>query len=198
MSAILNVLGALLLTQKDVIISLAISGVYKLCEFFQPQKRKGIVLLEESAQYLMTNLVNSKKSYLVDLHSQINTHLDADDIQAIENAPDDLSRKELLYPRVSKLTEDIMNVLRQSTVVFFHWDLELLKFLQCRDMLYFLPSDQYVQALIQANPNFDQARFMKYKQLLMSSKSQKVVLYTTNTDLQNLIIAAYSDLQIKS
>ncbi len=198
MSSILFLVGSILQSQREAILSLLIVGAQKVFEFFIPQKRRGIVLLEESVKYLVDNLVNSKSTYLVDLHSQVSAHLDEDEVLAIKNAPNDLSRKSLLYPKVEKLSDAIMNVLRQNTVVFFHWDLELLKVINCRDMLYLLPSDAYVQALKETNPDFDQERFTKYKQLLVTLKPQKVILFNSNQDLQNHILTAYPGLQIKS
>jgi hypothetical protein len=191
-------IGSFVISNKTALITLAIEGFNRLCEFFHHKNVKGIVLVPDSIKFITENLLNSRNSHLVNLDLVFGNQLDEDEKKEIHDLDDDLSQMIRVFPKVKPLVEELKEIVRSNNVILLHSNMFLLKYLKCRDMLYFLPSDAMLQQLKAANPDFDEVTFQKYKAEIRTFKPDKIHVYNTHSELEAMIQESYSDLIIKT
>ena len=182
---------------KDLLISLAAVGLERFSEFFQTQNLKGICLLPDSINFICKNLVNSKQAYLLDIKTQVFQELDDEEKTNLEKSENELTDKKLIFPKAKVIMDEISEILQCKNIIVLSEDKDLLKYLKCRDLIYFLPTDLLVQELKVNNPDFDNEGFQKFKQMIISQKKDKMVLYHSHQELESLIMSRYSGLVVK-
>ena len=190
--------GSFLISNKSALIALAVEGMARISEFFQHKNVKGIVLVPDSIKFITENLLNSKDSYLVNLDLVFGNQLDEDEKKDLDDLDDDLSKMIKVFPKIKALVEELKEIVRTKNVILLHSNMFLLKYLMCRDMLYFLPSDAMLQQLKAGNPDFDEATFQKYKADIQAFKATKIRVYNSHSELESMIQQTYADLIIKT
>ena len=187
-----TLLTSILMSNKDLIISLATIGIEKFVEFFQVQKLSGICLCRESIEFLCKNLLNSKDVHLIDIKTLIFDELDSD-----EKEKRGLSSDLIVFPKCKRMIEDLKNILQTKSIIVLCEDRILLKYLKCRNILYMLPTDLMMQEIKANNELFDDVLFQKFKNTIITEKKDKMLLYHNHMELEQMIMSRFAGLVVK-
>ena len=148
---------------------------------------------------LLDNL-SSKNTYIVNLDDEIKNSLDVDEKE--QKPIGALISARIIFNKSGNIVDELKDVIMNSSnaitnFIFISIDYRLLKYSQTGSkILYCMPSDAYYQILKQ-NPEFDNVLYTKIKTDLILRKSEKINVYHSLNDLQNIICKNFSNVNIK-
>ena len=149
---------------------------------------------------LLENL-NSKSVYIVNLDKEISNTLDNDEKN--QSAVGALISPRIVYNKCITVVEELIDVIIHSSgeikaFLFISSDYRLLKYSNtCGDQVFYaVPSDAYYQVLKEL-PNWNDKLYQKIKTDLVNRKGNKLVIYHSFVDLQNIIVKQFPGITIK-
>ena len=150
---------------------------------------------------LLINL-SSKSTYIVNLDKEIFTTLDSD--ERLQSAIGALISPRIVYNKCLAIVNELIDVIIHSSgeikaFLFISNDYRLLKYSNTggSKIFYAVPSDAYYQILKNETPNWNDQLYLKIKTDLVNRKGNKLVVYHSFVDLQNIIVKQFPGITIK-
>ena len=131
---------------------------------------------------------------LICLDTEIDGSLDSDDKAAPSTGNLLSSRK--VYLQCKTILDELIDIHKKtskavSKFVFFSCDYHLLKSGNAGKIIYTLPSEAYHQELMKRDA-WDEPRYQKIKAELQARKSDKITVYNSFGELQQLLLKKYN------
>ena len=163
-------------------------------------KKVGMCIPKHSGIEDIVQLIKSDSSMIIDLDKEIRSDMDEDDLKKLDENKN-LSSARVLFTKAKVVVDEIKHIVTNSTksvnqFIFLSSDYHLLKFCDCVNIRYMVPSESY-HSQLQLQDNWDEASFTKYKHDLLDRKSDKLIPYTSRDDLINQFVSLYADCKVR-
>ena len=171
-----------------------------ISDAFGPFLINGVCIPPGSGKTAVIKNLDSESTVFIDLDPEVNQEFDEDDQKKlISNTSLAVSR--LTYTKSKDVMQEIQDILKNTSkqirrFVFVSSDYRLLKYVNCKNIQYFLPSDNLYKKL-KENSNFNDDKYKEVKDDLIRRKKDKLQIYLSIEELLSKIADMFkADLKI--
>jgi hypothetical protein len=164
----------------------------KICVLLGKIDKNSIVITYDEP--LLIDSLISNDTMLINLDKEITSVLDSDEKDMTSN--NSMINAKIWYTKSTVIITELLDVIIHSSnstkkFVFCSCDYKLLKYGDTGTIIYTLPSEAYYNVL-KLNVEWDDVKYQKIKTDLLSRKQDKIHIYSSFEQLQDILIKNYN------